>query len=179
MESSADDQTVRRAVSGDRDAFADLVRCHQSMVFSLCWHFLRDESRAEELAQEVFLELHRALPSLESAAHVTNWLRKVTSHRCIDAARRQKRQPRLGLDYIAEPAVAPVARDPFLSERLRRLTATLPERARAVLLLRYQEDLEPAEIAQTLGMPVNTVKSHLQRSLNVLRGKLDRTRVLL
>jgi RNA polymerase sigma-70 factor (ECF subfamily) len=166
------------ARSGNRDAFAALVRQHQSMVYSLAWNYLHDQGLAEELAQEVFLELHRSLVSLESADHVTNWLRRVTVHRCIDQTRRDRNRPRLTLAEIAEPsATASQDGDYFLSDRLRKLTASLPEKARCVLLLRYQEDMEPAEIARTLDMPLNTVKSHLQRSLGMLRSKLERLRV--
>jgi RNA polymerase sigma-70 factor, ECF subfamily len=60
---------------------------------------------------------------------------------------------------------------------LRKLTAALPEKPRMVVLLRFQEDLDPSEIARVLDMPINTVKSHLQRSLAVLKEKLERTRV--
>ena len=63
----------------------------------------------------------------------------------------------------------------MLAETLRRLVETLPEKARMVVVLRYQEDLEPAEIAKVLEMPVNTVKSHLRRSLALLRDKLSRS----
>jgi RNA polymerase sigma-70 factor (ECF subfamily) len=62
----------------------------------------------------------------------------------------------------------------MLAETLRRVVDTLPEKPRLVVLLRYQEDLEPAEIAEVLEMPVNTVKSHLRRSLALLREKLTR-----
>jgi RNA polymerase sigma-70 factor (ECF subfamily) len=62
----------------------------------------------------------------------------------------------------------------MLAETLRRVVDTLPEKPRLVVLLRYQEDLEPAEIAEVLDMPVNTVKSHLRRSLALLREKLTR-----
>ena len=65
--------------------------------------------------------------------------------------------------------------DLFLSEMLRRVVDTLPEKARMVVILRYQEDLDPSEIARVLEMPLNTVKSHLRRSLSVLRDKLSRT----
>jgi RNA polymerase sigma-70 factor (ECF subfamily) len=171
--------TFHRARSGDREAFTSLVRQHQAMVFSLAWHFLRDDATAEELAQEVFLELHRALPALDSAAHATNWLRRVTTHRCIDQSRRDRNRPRIALEDVAEPAAPASESDPFLAERLRRLTQSLPEKARAVLLLRYQEDMEPSEIADMLSMPLNTVKSHLTRSLAMLRGKLERARVSL
>lgn len=157
--------------------FGDVVRRHQGLVFGLAVNFLRDRAIAEELAQEVFLELHRALPGLESEAHITNWLRRVTTHRCIDCARKIKSRPQVALDSIEEPSRPPERGDPFLQERLRRLTATLPETARAVLLLRFQEGLEPSEISAMLSMPVNTVKSHLQRALTTLREKLERTGV--
>jgi RNA polymerase sigma-70 factor (ECF subfamily) len=173
------ERMIRQAAGGDREAFGSVVRHYQSVVFGLAYNFLRDQAVAEELAQEVFLELYRALPSLASAAHVSNWLRRVTTHRCIDYSRYRRARPQVGLDDVAEPVAAPVTGedDPILSARLRKLTATLPERARAVLLLRYQEDLDPTEIADTLGMPLNTVKSHLQRSIATLREKLGRTGV--
>src|SRR5262245_15754042 len=168
------EQALARSVLGDQLAFAELVRQHQGMVFSLAYHFLRDRAVAEELAQEVFLHLHQSAPELKSAEHLTYWLRKVTTHRSIDQLRRQKVRPQVSLEEVAEPAVFPPNRDPMLSRTLRRIVATLPDKARAVLILRYQEDLEPAEIAELLEMPVNTVKSHLRRSLAILREKLSR-----
>ena len=154
--------------------FAGLVREHQAMVFSVCWHFLHDRDQAEDVAQEVFLGLHRNMGSLQSAAHAAHWLRKVAVQRAIDAGRRRSRRPQVALDDVAEPAAEAAVRDPMLSETLRRLIATLPETPRAVMILRYQEDLDPAEIGQVMDMPVATVKSHLQRSLNLLREKLAR-----
>ena len=62
----------------------------------------------------------------------------------------------------------------MLEETLRRLVASLPETPRMVMVLRYQEELDPSEIAQVLEMPLATVKSHLQRSLAMLREKLAR-----
>ena len=67
------------------------------MVFSIAYHFLRDRWLAEELAQEVFLHLYKNLRAIQSSSHLVYWLRKVTSHRCIDQARRQKLRPRLSL----------------------------------------------------------------------------------
>lgn len=154
--------------------FGDLVREHQSMVFSVCWHFLHDRDAAEDVAQEVFLGLHRNLASIESPAHAGHWLRKVAVQRAIDAGRRRSRRPQVALADVAEPAAETAVRDPMLSETLRRLIATLPEAPRMVMILRYQEDLDPAEIGQVLEMPVATVKSHLQRSLALLREKLAR-----
>src|SRR5579871_5868079 len=83
--------------------FEDLVRRHQSMVFSIAQHFLADRSAAEELAQDVFLQLHANLSALKSEDHTKFWLRKVTAHRCIDYKRRRK-PPRLSFDDTPEPA---------------------------------------------------------------------------
>lgn len=154
--------------------FNELMRAHQAMVFSLALHFLRDRESAEEVAQEVFLSLHRNLSSIQSPAHAEFWLRKVTVQRAFDEGRRRKRRPQVALQDIAEPAAAARPEDPMLGETLRRLIATLAEAPRMVMILRYQEDLDPMEIAKLLDMPVATVKSHLQRSLALLRGKLER-----
>jgi RNA polymerase sigma-70 factor, ECF subfamily len=154
--------------------FEGLVRRHQSLVFSLAYHFLHDRDSAEEVAQEVFLSLHRNISGIQSPEHAVFWLRKVAVQRAIDAARRRKRRPQVALDDVPEPAASAAPRDLLLHETLRRLVATLPEAPRTVMILRYQEDLDPSDIAALLEMPVSTVKSHLQRSLALLRDKLER-----
>ena len=144
------------------------------MVFSVAYHFLHDRDLAEEIAQDVFLSLHRNLAGLQSAAHAAFWLRKVAVQRSIDAARKKKRRPQVALEDVAEPVARCAQPDPMLGEMLRRLIASLPEAPRMAMTLRYQEDLDPAEIADAMAIPVGTVKSHLQRSLALLREKLAR-----
>jgi|SRR5580658_130055 RNA polymerase sigma-70 factor (ECF subfamily) len=154
--------------------FASLVRRHQAMVFSIAWHLLRDRAVAEELAQDVFLSLHQHLAEMESAEHVLFWLRRVTSNRALDVARRRQRRPMVSLESAPEPVAVTPTGDPLLGTALKKLVAALPEKARAIVVLRYQEDLDPAEIARVLGIPVGTVKSQLQRALALLREKLSR-----
>lgn len=153
--------------------FADLVHRYQAMVFSIAQHFLADRSAAEELAQDVFLQLHDSLPTLKSEDHVKFWLRKVTAHRCIDYQRRLKPE-QVSLDDAPEPAAPMRVDDPLLARRLRQYVGSLPEKPRLVVILRYQEDMLPEDIAEVLAMPLATVKSHLQRSLAMLRGKVTR-----
>jgi RNA polymerase sigma-70 factor (ECF subfamily) len=159
----------------EASAFEGLVRRHQRMVFSMAFHFLRDHSAAEEVAQDVFLRLHRHLGSFGSGEGegVVFWLRRVTSNRCIDYAR-QRRFRLLSFDSTPEPAVEPRPHDPFLSRRLRRLVASLPRQSRMVVILRYQEDLMPEEIARILDTPVASVKSQLHRALRTLKEKMLR-----
>jgi len=168
-------KSASREMTDDPERFEDLVREHQSMVFSMACRYLRNRALAEEIAQDVFLQLYRKLPLLESPDHVLHWLRWVTAHRLIDHSRQEKRRPQSPLEDAPEPATADPASmssDPLLADMLRELVAALPENARIVMILRYQEDLDPMDIARALDMPIATVKSHLQRSLALLRDKL-------
>jgi RNA polymerase sigma-70 factor (ECF subfamily) len=165
-------ETLAKAAGGDQSAFTDLVHQYQAMVFSLAYHFLHDGASAEELSQEVFLQLYQSLPKIESPSHLQFWLRRVTSHRCIDWARRNNHRSGVSLNEVAEPAAPEPRGDPVLARKLRRLVATLPEKSRMIVTLRFQEDLQPTEIAEILEMPVNTVKSHLHRALELLHQKL-------
>ena len=157
--------------------FRTLMLEHQSMVFSIALRILGDRSAAEEAAQDVFLELHAKLGELASEEHVRYWLRRVTVHRSIDRVRRRRRQPEVAMDWqeLPEPPWhTPAQRDPLLSRWLQQLVSSLPVVARTVMVLRYQEDMSPEEISRALDMPVATVKSHLQRSLRLLREKSSR-----
>lgn len=156
---------------------ADVLRDHQAMVFSIALHCLRDRARAEDIAQEVFLRLSTRLESLQSQAHLVNWLRTVTSRLCIDEIRRHPVRRSLSLEAVPEPEAEGGDTDPLLSEHLRRLVAELPEQARLAIVLRYQEDLEPREIAGVLNESIHTVKSRLQRGLAMLRNGLERVGV--
>ena len=163
-----------RASHGDTSAFAELVRDRQAMVFSICWHYLQDRTLAEDVAQEVFLELYQRLSTLESCEHVTYWLRRVTVNRCIDQGRRRRNRRESGIEDVAEPAAEVIHADPLLSRKLQQALELLPEKQRMVVILRYQEGLDLAEIGDLMNMPLNTVKSTLHRTLEDLRKKMTR-----
>jgi len=178
-----DDGLVPAARAGDRRAFAALVRAHERTVYSLALRALGAAAEAEELAQDVFVQLYRNLEHIESSAHLASWLRRTTFHRVIDSLRRRRRRPAtepldeaaavaaFGLREEGEWLDGPAGLgDPLLARRLAALLATLAPVPRLVLLLRFQEDLDPSDIARELGLPLNTVKSHLKRSLERLRA---------
>jgi RNA polymerase sigma-70 factor (ECF subfamily) len=100
------------------------------------------------------------------------WLRKVAVNRAIDRIRQEARYDN---EPLAEAAAVPDESgdaDPILERHMAELVAQLPPAARAVVVLRYQEHLDPVDIASTLEMPINTVKSHLKRSLTSLRARV-------
>jgi len=152
--------------------FERLVDEHQSMVYSLALRMTGDRGLAEEIAQDVFLELDKSLSKIESERHACWWLRRVTMSRATDALRRRRVR---GMDlWVAlddHHGMAEEEKGSPLGARLEYLMTTLPEAQRAALILRYQEDLTPEEIAAMLDAPLATVKSHLQRGLKLLRAK--------
>jgi RNA polymerase sigma-70 factor (ECF subfamily) len=167
------DPDFLRARSGEGAAFAALVRSRQRLVYGIALRMLDDRALAEDLSQEVFLQLHRSLGSIESVAHLEFWLRRVTAHRSIDYLRRRPRAQWAPVAAAEELPAPGSDEDPLMQSRLRGLVGQLSPVPRAVLLLRYQQDLDPGEIARTLDLPVNTVKSHLKRSLAALRAQLS------
>jgi RNA polymerase sigma-70 factor, ECF subfamily len=161
---------ARRGVDG---AFTQLVRRNQAAVFSVALRLIGRREDAEELAQDVFVQLHGALAQIEDARHLRHWLLRTVTHRGIDRLRQHGRQPRVvQLDATHDVAGADPISDPLAQRRLRLLLLQLPPDARAVVLLRFQEDLDQSEIAEVLGISVNTVKSHLRRSLEKLRAEI-------
>ncbi len=154
--------------------FRRLVEQHQRMVFSLALRVAGEYGVAEEIAQDTFLELFRSGEKLESAEHVKFWLRRVAVHRATDALRKRSRTPEAMAEewieeqYVEESSEAVSAAVVALLEELLK---TLPEQMRVAVVLRYQEEMLPDEIATLLGQPVATVKSNLQRGLQLLRKK--------
>ena len=159
---------------------------HQSRVFSIAFRILGDCGTAEEVAQDVFLALYRNLDRVQSQEHLLAWLRRVTVHRATDAYRRRASRVEFAADEFCEEHMCLNGTGSAVSQRafesgcmatgIEQMVASLPPAQRAVLLLRYQEDLMPSEISALLSMPLGTVKSHLQRALKLLRGKASRQR---
>jgi len=165
----------------NENEFRALVEEHQTMVFSIALRILGERGVAEEVAQDVFLELYGALGKVESAEHAKFWLRRVTVFRATDGLRRRAKQPefraeewleelsvRLGRDAAEEPGQRVVV-------RLEQMLLSLPDALRGAVVLRYQEEMLPEEIARALSQPVATVKSNLQRGLSLLRKKAEVT----
>jgi RNA polymerase sigma-70 factor (ECF subfamily) len=166
------DAQLARARRGDATALAALIRAHQRSVYSLALRMLGAKDSAEDLTQDVFMQMSGNLKSIESNRHLGFWLRKVAANRAIDEIRRRSRAETRPLEEAEHMFSTEEGEDPLLQRHLLELLNGLSAPARAVLLLKFQEDLDPTDIARMLDMPINTVKSHLKRSLDVLREKI-------
>jgi RNA polymerase sigma-70 factor (ECF subfamily) len=159
----------------DDSQFEGAVRKHQRMVFSVALRSLRDRGLAEELTQEVFLSLYRHGEGFDSPEHLAAWLRRVAARKCIDQIRRRRWRRWLPLsdaDGAAAPGHAEGRGDAWLSRRLQKLLQALPAAGRVALVLRYQEELEPAEIGRLLGISEDRARRELRRALAFLRKRI-------
>lgn len=173
-----DRQLVALAQQGDPEAFAQLVRRHQKMVYNLALGKTGSHHDAEEVTQTAFLKAWQGIRSFQGKAAFSSWLYRLTANAAIDLLRR-RRAPTLSLD---DPDLPPLAdRDPgpeevsLAAERRRLLWQAidrLPEAQRAPLVLREMEGLSYREIAQALDLEEGTVKSRLARARLLLRRLL-------
>ncbi len=175
-----DAQLVARAQLGDQQAFAELVRRHSPRVFRLAVSILGREfiPEAEDVAQEVFLKVHRALASFRGESAFSSWIYRITFNQAVNLKTRVRfRSPHADdtvLDRIESSQPGPdrqaetAERDQALAECIE----ALPEVYQSALQLHYWLDAGISEIAELLGIPENTAKSYLYRARQLLHGML-------
>ncbi|PYN34877.1 MAG: hypothetical protein DMD98_09685 [Candidatus Rokuibacteriota bacterium] len=174
-----DSDLEERLRRGEPRAFEDLVIAYQHRVFGVALRMLRNRSEAEEIAQEVFLRVHRAVEDFRGEAKLSTWLYAITSRLCLNrlasGERRMAREGEESLERLrgdADPA-AHVERVE-LEAALQRAITELPEERRIVVVLRDFEGLSYEEIAAALDLPLGTVRSRLHRARTDLKEKLER-----
>jgi RNA polymerase sigma-70 factor (ECF subfamily) len=173
-ERAEDQELVRRAKGGDEAAFRRLVERHGARAHALALRILRSASDAEEVAQDAFVRAWRALPGFRGESAFSSWLYRIVARRAFDRAAvlKGRRAREADIEMVEDLPAASTGPDPEARERsrrLERLLAALPEVPRTVVTLYYLEDRSVDEVARTLHMPENTVKTHLSRARAALR----------
>ena len=169
-----DREVVDAARSGDREAYADLIRVRGDRLYALAQRILRDVDRADDALQEALVIAWRDLPGLRDPGRFDAWLHRLVVRACLAEATRERRR-------IANLRVLPIdvpnAGDDFSSvadrDQLEQGFRRLTPQQRALLVLRHFEGREPAEIAGILGIPVGTVRSRLHHAHRAMRAALD------
>jgi RNA polymerase sigma-70 factor (ECF subfamily) len=166
---------VVRARQGDRDAFSELASRSIGRLTAAARMILRDEFAAQDAVQETFIEAWRSLPGLREPDLFDAWMRRLLVRACFKAVRRGKRVDavEIRLTPADEPAVAGVEGDLQLHDQLERGLARLPAEQRAVVVLVYYLDLPLADAAQSMGIPIGTTKSRLNRATHALRAAIE------
>jgi RNA polymerase sigma-70 factor (ECF subfamily) len=164
--------------SGRERAFALLLPRYERKVFRLCCALLRNPTQAQDAAQESLVRIWKALPGYDGRASLSSWIYTITRNRCLTAIERRRAHAALSdseLDLesqAAEVALGPESESEERSAQLRELIDLLPERARRTLVLFYFEQRSISEVAQQLGCPEGTVKTHLFRARAALAALL-------
>jgi RNA polymerase sigma-70 factor (ECF subfamily) len=166
---------IERARAGDERAFALLIERHRDRAYALALRMLRSPAEAEEVAQDAFVRVWRALPGFRGDAKFSTWLHRIVVRRCLDRAAvlRTRKGRETELEHSPEPVAAvDAALDPeqrARAARLAHLMTELTETQWMVVTLFYHQDRALEDVARTLGLPENTVKTHLHRARAVLR----------
>jgi RNA polymerase sigma-70 factor, ECF subfamily len=180
IEQMTDGQIIERVLKGETRWFAELVRRYQDEVYGMALRFVGSTVDAEDVAQEVFLRVHRGLEGFKGDAQFSTWLFRVTYNLCADWLRKHKKPRRstTNLDEAGDIADARVDLERGLldaEERhsVRRAVEGLEETYRSVVVLHYYQKLSYDKIAEILSMPVKTVETRLYRARKILRTVLE------
>ena len=182
-----DIQLIARAKAGEEKAFRMLLGKYQGSVFSICLRMVRDRETASDLAQDVFLKVFTMLDRYNPSYAFSSWLFKITSNLCIDHLRKRRIEtfpmdtPMDGSDgEFTRQYESPDPTPETLLIRKQQMASlqeainALPVHYRLIILLRHQENLSYDAIAETLEIPLGTVKARIHRAREMLKDRLKK-----
>lgn len=181
-----DASVIRRCQEGDERAYRELVQRFQRPVFSVAFRMVRSSEDAEDITQETFVRVFRAIDRYDPARSFEAWLFTITTRLCIDLIRRRRvrpvsltrQDPESGEEStidIEDTGLGPdeVTSNAEEERHAKSLIDSLPPHYRIVVMLRHQQDLSYEEIAETLSLPLGTVKARIHRARAILKDRLE------
>jgi RNA polymerase sigma factor (sigma-70 family) len=165
-------ELVRLAQSGDRDALITLLREIEPHIYKTAYYMLNNEQDALDAAQEALIRVYTKINSYEEKAQFKTWVQRIVTNICIDKFRKVK--PSVSMDehemtFSADTNVEDEVISTYIAQDIQEAIEKLPEHHRTVVVLRYVEDFSYNEIAESLDLPINTVKSYLFRARKQLQ----------
>lgn len=180
-----EEELIARAVGGDQHAYGILVERYSDFVYTVVLRVVGSAEDAEDVAQEAFVRAHRALPRFRGDSKFSSWLYRIAVNRALTHLKRRTRRPDT-VEMTVSPRVEAEVRSRRTSEdperlvlkeefsaRVRGAVAELPPRYRAAVTLFYLEERSYKEVAETLGVPMGTLKTHLHRARAILKQELE------
>jgi RNA polymerase sigma-70 factor (ECF subfamily) len=176
---TSEHELITRCRQGDESAFGELVDEYKGMVFALTSRSAASRERAEDMAQEVFLRVHRGLPYFRGEAKLSTWIYRIVLNLL---AQQRPGPPMESLDVVREgeeaPRLQPSRSDPafgdlVLRDRLEKAIRRLPAQYQVLVNGHYMKGMRYEELADALNIPLGTVKTHLHRAKRQLRHLLE------
>ncbi len=183
METRLNDEPnlIARAQRGDAQAYELLVRQHEQVAFRAAFLITRDEHEAADTAQDAFLRAYRALRSFKAGQPFRPWLLRIVTNQALNRVKATQRRERMAERYTHEvivkqenPSPENAAAEREQNDRLVQAVNQLAADERSLIALRYFLELPESEVAETLRIPLGTVKSRLHRTLGRLREIIQR-----
>ncbi|MGE5405608.1 MAG: RNA polymerase sigma factor [Candidatus Saccharibacteria bacterium] len=178
----SDEMLAADTLKGNLDAFEELVGRYQKPVFRVAYRMMGNHEEAEDVAQEVFINVYNKMYQFDPSKKFAPWLFKITTNTCISRLRRKKKVVLLNfeeaatrqIEYEHSDYIDPLANleRAELRETVNKAMLEMPETYRAIIILRYQMDLTNSEIAETLGITRENVEVKMHRARKMLRGIL-------
>ncbi|MBL7685508.1 MAG: RNA polymerase sigma factor [Deltaproteobacteria bacterium] len=189
IQTTSDEELMLSFQRGEVKSFEELYLRHKKPVYNYIVRYTNSPDESEEVFQEVFIKLHRAAPSYVPTAKFTTWLYTIVRNLCIDHHRKKIIRPTISMDETYEdgstslrdrlasedPAQDALNSDLEISKILEEALTHINEDQREVFLLREKSGLKFEEIAETLNVSVNTVKSRMRYALESLRKYLEKS----
>src|SRR6187397_3072213 len=170
-------ELIERCRTGDDTAFAELVDRYKDLVYGLIYRMVADRGLADDLAQDVFLKVHRGLPYFRGEARLSTWIYRIVMNVCAQA--RSRPRPEVSIERGPDrPPLDPGAPDAAfadfeLRDRLEKAIAQLPEHYRFLIAAHHLRGIQYEALAEALDIPIGTVKTHLHRAKRQLRELLS------
>lgn len=177
---------IKEVLKGDQNAFAEIVELFQDKLYRICYRMLGNQHEAEDIAQEAFVRAFINIHTFDTNRKFSTWLYRIGTNLCIDRIRKKKP------DYYLDAEVAGTeglnmysqiaSKDELpeqevlkmeMQDRVQYEISRLPDKYRAVIVLKYMEDLPLQEISEILEMPLGTVKTRIHRGREALRKQLS------
>ena len=178
---------LRRAQSGDPEAFERLMEPLEQLVWRVCWHYTGNREAAEDCGQEAMVRIWRSLESYRGDCALESWVYRIAANCCMDWLRKKKRDRSVSMEPMREQGFDPADPSPGTEEqviakderrRLREAIALLPDDQREALILTQLEKVPYEEAARALGVSEGTVKSRVNRAKARLKEILSAEREL-
>ena len=169
---TTEDRLIRRAKSGDRTAFGELVQRHQNRILNLAYDFLGDFDQAKDAAQEIFMKAFNRIDTFEGRSSFPTWLNRIAVNTCLDIQRNRKRIPiheQLSNQTADQGSPSQVAE---IRDLLETVFKNLSENQKTALILKYFHGNTVPEISEIMEITENTVRIHIYRAIHKLRQKL-------
>ena len=182
-----DELLLRRAQSGDPEAFERLMEPLEQLVWRVCWHYTGNREAAEDCGQEAMIRIWRNLANYRGECALESWVYRIAANCCMDWLRKKKRDRSVSMEPLAEQGFDPADEGPGTEEqavakderqRLREAVALLPDDQREALVLTQLERVSYEEAAKVLGVSEGTVKSRVNRAKARLKEILSAEREL-